>query len=102
MISSLLRYGIRACNYLIPIALFELSSPVKRLAVSTPPKPEVVAPIGAPIDSTDRLQAEVFTGHDDSVPGLRWPLSDDARQTLRAIDDNIGAAEQISGHLTVG
>lgn len=54
------------------------------------------------IDSTDHLDAEVFTGGDETVPGLRWSLSEDAQQALRDIDDNIRAAEQISGQLTVG
>ena len=58
--------------------------------------------MGESIDSTDRLDAEVFTGTDDSVPGLKWSLSEDAQQAIRAIDDNIRAAEQISGQLTVG
>lgn len=53
------------------------------------------------IDSTDQLDAQVFTGPDEA-PGLNWTLSEDAQQTLRSIDDNIRAAEQISGRLTAG
>jgi hypothetical protein len=54
------------------------------------------------IDSADRLGTEVFTGHDANVPGLTWELSEDTRQAIRAIDENIRAAEQTSGQLTLG
>lgn len=57
--------------------------------------------MGEFIDSTDHLDAEVFSGPDEA-PGLKWSLSEDAQRALRAIDDNIRAAEQISGQLTVG
>lgn len=62
----------------------------------------VAQAMGEFIDSTEHLDAEVFTGRDETVPGLKWSLSEDAQQALRAIDDNIRAAEQISGQLTVG
>lgn len=53
------------------------------------------------IDSTEHLDAEVFSGRDEA-PGLKWSLSADAQEALRAIDENIRAAEQISGQLTLG
>lgn len=70
--------------------------------MSKKPPPQGTQLTANAIDSTEGLEAVVVSGQDDSVPGLRWSLSEDARQTLRRIDDNIRAAEQISGHLTVG
>jgi len=57
--------------------------------------------MGDIIDAADKFDGEVFSGA-DQVPGLNWELSEGAKETIRAIDENIRAAEQISGHLTVG
>lgn len=64
-------------------------------------KGEEVA-VGDLIDSADKFETEVFTDANDAVPGLGWELSQETQKTINDIDENIRAAEQLSGRLTVG
>lgn len=47
------------------------------------------------------LDVEVST-HQEQVPGLGWTLSNETLDTIREIDANIRAAEQMSGNLVIG
>jgi hypothetical protein len=60
------------------------------------------AQMGELIDSTENLEVDIFNGADQNVPGLDWELSEGTQEAIKAIDENIRAAEQISGKLTVG
>jgi hypothetical protein len=49
------------------------------------------------------LEIEVSdTQSEERVPGFGWTLSNETANTLREIDANIRAAEQISGSLLLG
>ena len=60
--------------------------------------------MGELVSTTVDLEIEVAasSGNGERAPGHGWTLSAETLTALREIDDNIRAAEQMSGTLVVG
>jgi hypothetical protein len=59
--------------------------------------------MGNALDTIFDSDVEVHASIDnETVPGLNWDLSDEAKRAISEIESNIRVAEQMSGRLVAG